>query len=359
MKALSNMINMANMINIEVNAEHRYTVSIGSDWREEIARITQNHSKIFIVAPQSLRDLLALDGTATHSIYYSPDGESQKSYETLVDIWDSLAAAQIGRKDAIIGIGGGATTDLAGFAAATWLRGIDWYAIPTTLAAMVDASVGGKTGINTPAGKNLVGAFHSPQSVSIDLSFLSTLSDRDFSAGLAEVIKTGIIADESILQLLESAEGVEGARAHSADLIAKSVAVKARVVSSDFKEGKLREILNFGHTFGHAIEKFNDYSLRHGEAVSIGIMYALFLSESLAQLPSTQTKRIAQLLEKYGLPTKVSVGTFEALFLLMQGDKKVRAEQLRFVGVSEVGNPVWFEGVERELAKTIYERILQ
>ena len=344
------------MVEISVSAEHSYVVNIGFDYSDELAKVTSRYAKVLIIAPSSLKDLLKLD----HShIFYTEDGESQKSIETVDAIWKYLGEIQLGRKDAIVGIGGGATTDLAGFVAATWLRGVDWVAIPTTLAAMVDAAVGGKTGINTDAGKNLVGAFHSPSSVIVDTSFLETLSDRDFAAGLAEVIKTGLIADESILELLDGCSDISDARKYSEELIAKSVAVKASVVSEDFKEGKLREILNFGHTFGHAIERRESYRLRHGEAVSIGLIYALYLSEELGGLDPEVTARTLDLLSKFTLPVTTKDLGWSDLLTLMQGDKKSRAQELRFIGLETISRPIWFESVPVEVAAKVYGRITQ
>jgi 3-dehydroquinate synthase len=342
------------MVEISVSAEHSYVVNIGLDYSDELAKVTSRYAKVLIIAPSSLKDLLKLD----HSdIFYTEDGEGQKSIETVEAIWKYLGEIQLGRKDAIVGIGGGATTDLAGFVAATWLRGVHWVAIPTTLASMVDAAVGGKTGINTDAGKNLVGAFHSPSSVIIDTSFLETLSDRDFAAGLAEVIKTGLIADNSILELLDSCSDISDARKVAEELIAKSVSVKAAVVSEDFKEGKLREILNFGHTFGHAIERAENYRLRHGEAVSIGVIYALYLSEELGGLDPKVTARTRDLLLKFTLPVTTKDLGWSDLLTLMHGDKKSRAQELRFIGLKTISNPIWFESVPVEIAEKVYGRI--
>jgi 3-dehydroquinate synthase len=342
------------MIEIQVESERSYNVSIDTNWSLELEKIAAEHAKILIIAPESMKARLNLDG---YEVFYTPDGEEQKTLGTVGEIWNILGEIQLGRKDAIVGIGGGATTDVAGFVAATWLRGVTWYAIPTTLAAMVDASVGGKTGINTGAGKNLVGAFYSPAAVLIDLSFLETLSDRDYAAGLAEVIKTGIISDVSILDLLESTKDISAARSHSAELISKSIQVKAKVVSADFTEGKLREILNFGHTLGHAIEKLSAFELRHGEAVSIGTIYALYLSEELGGLDPAITARVATLLVKFSLPTSLKNGEWSSILALMQGDKKARDSKLRFIGISELGNPVWLESVPTEIAAKSYERI--
>jgi len=344
------------MVEISVSAEHSYVVNIGVEYKTELAAVITHYSKILIIAPSSLKDLLDLNHP---HIFYTEDGEGQKNIETAEAIWKYLGEIQLGRKDAIVGIGGGATTDLAGFVAATWLRGVDWVAIPTTLAAMVDAAVGGKTGINTDAGKNLVGAFHSPSSVVIDTSFLETLSDRDFAAGLAEVIKTGLIADESIIDLLDGCADMTAARKVSEELIAKSVAVKAAVVSEDFKEGRLREILNFGHTFGHAIERSESYRLRHGEAVSIGLIYALYVSEELGGLDPQVTSHSRDLLSKFSLPVTTMDLGWHRLLTLMQGDKKSRAQELRFIGLKTISKPIWFESVPVEVAERVYGRITQ
>jgi 3-dehydroquinate synthase len=342
------------MVEIAVSSDREYRISIGLDWRGECESIRSRYSKVLIIAPAELKGLLNF---ADETVFYVPEGESQKDIAIVSQVWDVLGRLQLGRTDAIIGIGGGATTDLAGFVAATWLRGVDWFAIPTTLAAMVDASIGGKTGINTSAGKNLVGAFYSPSHVIIDTVFLDSLSDRDYAAGLAEVIKTGLIADASILNRLEGLNTISEVREYSAELIEKSARVKADVVSKDFKEGKLREILNFGHTFGHAVEKSMNYELRHGEAVAIGLVYALELSEDLAGFDANQTSKVVALLTKFGLPITVTGLSFEELLQLMLGDKKTRGSQLRFIGLEDIGHPVWFEGVAIERAQSVYERI--
>ena len=352
------------MLSIKVNAEISYEVHIGLDWKSHLQSLVSAHKKILIVAPATTIELGNISGIA-HSlgipIFETPDAENQKDFATIERVWNLLGELEFGRRDAIVAIGGGATTDLAGFAAATWLRGIAWYAIPTTLAGMVDASVGGKTGINTGAGKNLVGSFYSPQSVCIDTWWLMSLSDRDFSAGLAEVIKTGFIKDPSIIDLLESCASLDDARAVAEELIVKSVAVKAEVVSADFKEGKLREILNFGHTLGHAIEKSAGYSLRHGEAVSIGLHFAALLSkESLGLNPEVVTS-LRDLLQKFGLPTSVDPGAYpwEELLESMAGDKKSRDGRIRFIGIRGIGEVDWIESSDPALLASCYEKIVQ
>ncbi|MEJ0014652.1 MAG: 3-dehydroquinate synthase [Actinomycetota bacterium] len=329
-----------------------------------LAKSSHAHKKTLILAPAAIVELADLAKFCSETgsfLFVTPDGEDQKKIDVVEKIWLLLGEKEFGRTDAIIGIGGGATTDLAGFVAATWLRGIAWYAIPTTLAGMVDASVGGKTGINTSAGKNLVGSFYSPKQVCADISWLTSLSNRDFSAGLAEVIKTGFIRDLSILTLLESTSGVSEARVISAELVTKSVTVKADVVSSDFKEGKLREILNFGHTFGHAIEKQSNYSLRHGEAVSIGLHYAALLSEETLGMNREVTTRLLRLLQKFDLPLFISAEEFpwNDIYALMSGDKKSRDGHIRFIGLLTEGEPTWIEETNSEMLRRTYERILQ
>ncbi len=346
---------------IHVQAERTYSVVVGCNWQEELIELITSHQKVLFIVPAELAshvEKFINSHSLTHVSFFStPSGESQKSISVLEKLWEQCAEISLGRLDALVGFGGGATTDLAGFAAASWLRGVQWYAVPTTLAGMVDASVGGKTGINAEAGKNLIGAFHSPSAVLIDATFLDTLSDRDFNAGMAEVIKTGLIEDSSILDLCESTSSL---RSVAIKLIAKSIHVKARVVSADFQEGKLREILNFGHTFGHAVEKQSKYSLRHGEAVAIGVIYALRLSESLAQLPSSVTSRVISLFKRLDLPTTLpsEYAQWDELLISMQGDKKSRNSILRFIGLTEIGKPVWFEGVSVEESKSAYETIL-
>jgi len=352
------------MIKIPVHAEIDYDILVGDEWIRFLARTLSEHKKSMIIAPSIIAQSAELKKLCEDSetiLFITPDGEDQKHIAVVERAWQMLGEKEFGRTDAIIGIGGGATTDFAGFVAATWLRGIAWYAIPTTLAGMVDAAVGGKTGINTAAGKNLVGSFYSPKAVCIDISWLDSLSDRDFSAGLAEVIKTGFIRDLSILELLEEVSGVREARTLSKKLVAKSVGVKAHVVSADFREGKLREILNFGHTFGHAIEKQADYSLRHGEAVSIGLHFAAVLSEASLTMDHSVTTRLLALLQKFNLPISISKQDFpwKDIYPLMVGDKKSRDGRIRFIGLNAAGEPAWIEDASAELLHHTYEKILQ
>ena len=348
------------MHNIEVKAEHTYGVHIGGHYQAALEEISSSHERVLLIANPLVFDRFSIKNTlanlANIELCFTQDGEAQKSVLSVEELWKRCGEAGLTRSDAIVGLGGGATTDVSGFVAATWLRGIDWYAIPTTLAAMVDASVGGKTGINSSAGKNLIGSFHSPRSVFIDLQFLEALLDRDFAAGLAEVIKTGFIADRDILTILEHRSNLSEARSVAEELISRSIAVKARVVSEDFKESKLREVLNYGHTLGHAIEKFHHYEMRHGESISVGLVFAAELSGHLAGLSAETIALHRQLLQQYGLPITSSV-PFAPLLDLMHSDKKSRGSRLRFIGLNSIGNPTWLEDVKSHDLEAVYEKI--
>jgi 3-dehydroquinate synthase len=336
-----------------VVAESEYLVHLDANWRKSVEDIAESHNKTLLLVPKELAEQFQVEALAKANlrIVEIPTGESAKSPEYLLKIWEVCAEFGLTRSDCIIGIGGGSATDLAGFVAASWLRGISWHAIPTSLAGMVDAAIGGKTGINSPHGKNLIGAFHSPSSVVIDEEFLRSLSARDFNAGMAEVIKSGFIADPKILELALDA------KANIAELIARSIAVKARVVSADFKEGRLREILNYGHTLGHAIEKNEDYKLRHGEAVAIGLVFAAELSNIVGGLSSAAVEQHRELLKKFELPTTYRPDALPKLLELMAGDKKSRGSALRFIGLEDIAKPIWLEAVTSDQIAEAYGRI--
>lgn len=355
------------MAEIVVNAEREYKVRITGDWRGDLSPWVTKRSRVAIIFPASLRGLLPqieFGGVDVLSLEI-PDGEFAKSPSVLQHLWDQLGKNGFTRSDLVVAIGGGTVTDLGGFVAATWLRGIDWIAIPTTLAGMVDASIGGKTGINSAYGKNLVGAFHSPISVIIDPMWLKTLSDRDFAAGLAEVIKCGFIDDAEILQLLKgrTLSQVRSDNALVLKLIEKSITTKAKVVSVDFKESELREILNYGHTFGHAIEKVSQYSIRHGEAVAIGMVFAAELAAAKGLIGSDLVLQHREILQQVDLP--ISLGAIDggqnwnALYAAMALDKKSRGSSIRFVAITEIGNCTRIEEVSEEDLKSAYEKILR
>lgn len=279
-----------------------------------------------------------------------PAGETAKSLKTVQACYDQLAAHRLERKSFIVAVGGGVVGDLAGFVAATYLRGVDFVQVPTTLLAQVDSSVGGKVGVNLRAGKNLVGAFYQPRLVLCDLGALRTLPAREFRAGLAEVIKYGIIYDAALFRQLE--RGLTRLLKLDAKLLAAVVArcceIKADVVGQDETEGGLRAILNFGHTIGHAVENISGYGkFLHGEAISIGQVAAAKLSAELSGLPVADAQRIENLFAQAGLPVeiKLSAGQCKKLFAAMKLDKKVSSGEITFVLARKIGQVVWGQKV--------------
>ena len=349
------------MKSISVTADRDYEVVIDIDWQKAIEPYLINRGQVAVIVSEAMRDrIVNLPVTdAQIHIFTVPDSEAGKSFATYQKVLDWLGAAGFTRNDLVIAVGGGAVTDLSGFVASSWLRGIDWVAVPTTLAAMVDAAVGGKTGINSEYGKNLIGSFYSPISVLVDLSWLSTLSDRDFAAGLAEVIKCGFIVDTEIVELLKDRNllDVRSDRALTLELITRSIAVKAKVVSGDFKESFDREILNYGHTLGHAIELHSKYALRHGECVSIGLVFAANLANESGLLADQATDLHKKILSNLGLPTSYESRHWPELRANMAIDKKSRSGTLRFVAISELGKTLRIEAPSESDLLAAYERL--
>ena len=279
-----------------------------------------------------------------------PAGETAKSLKAVQSCYNRLASHRIERKSFIVALGGGVVGDLAGFVAATYLRGISFVQVPTTLLAQVDSSVGGKVGVNLKAGKNLVGAFHQPRLVLCDLDTLGTLPPQEYRAGLAEVIKYGIIYDPALFARLERELPALLRREPKvlATIIARCCQIKAEVVGQDETESGLRAILNFGHTIGHAIEAISGYGkYLHGEAISIGQIAAAHLSEKLAGLPPKDVARIKSLLRDAGLPARVQLnaGQRAKLFAAMKLDKKVSDGEIKFVLASRIGKVLWGQKV--------------
>ena len=346
---------------IEVAAERTYPVIIDSSWKVELSKLLVGRNKAAIIVSEkmqgSIKDLIATDAEVL--VFPIPDGEPGKSSATLNKIWDWLGAAGFTRSDLIIGIGGGAVTDLAGYAAASWLRGIDWVAIPTTVAGAVDAAIGGKTAINSEYGKNLIGAFHSPSAVIIDVSWFESLSDRDFAAGLAEVVKAGFISDGKIIQLIGDSN-ISDLRSNGAtvlELITRAIAVKAKVVSSDFKESFNREVLNYGHTLGHAIELHCKYELRHGECVAIGMAFMAQLQLSLGLISSELAEQHIEILKNLGLPTTYKRQAWPSLLASMYLDKKSRGKTLRLVTIKGIGITDRLENPDEKILLAAYEKV--
>lgn len=345
------------MRTVPVLAERAYQVEIGIDWKVALDDWTEGRKKVVVITSESLLSKVA--SQIDFPTIRIPDGEAGKSPAVIADIWREFGELGINRTDLVVAVGGGTVTDLAGFAAATWLRGVDWVAIPTTVAGMVDAAIGGKTGINSDHGKNLIGSFHSPVSVLIDLDWLRTLDDRDIAAGMAEVVKCGFISDPQILEILKdrSLKDVSNNQDLQLELIHRAVSVKAQIVSADFKESFLREILNYGHTLGHAIEKHSNYKLRHGEAVSIGMCFVAELAALRIGLAQSVVGLHYEVLKQLKLPTSYERSAWPELLALMGLDKKVKAGQLRFVAISDLGICTRIETPNSDDLQAAYERI--
>ena len=288
-----------------------------------------------------------------------PDGEAAKEIAVAARLWSRLAEHRIGRTDCIVGIGGGAACDLAGFVAATWLRGIRVVHVPTTLLAMVDAAIGGKTAINIPEGKNLVGAFHPPAGVLADLTTLGTLPRREYVSGLAEVIKAGFIADPAILDLVESdpEQAAVPSGRPAVELIERAIRVKAAVVADDPREAGRREFLNYGHTLGHAIERVEGFRFRHGEAVAIGMAYAAELGRLTGRLDDPTARRHREVLTAVGLPTRYQPAAWPQLRSAMGVDKKARGSRLRFVVLDGLARPGVLSDPAEELLEQAYQEV--
>ena len=347
------------MKSIQVTAEHVYQVFVGRDILAEVANHIDGATRVAVIHPLSMQAAAgqlrqSLSNVESISIEV-PDAENAKTAAVLEFCWMALGKAGFTRNDLIISLGGGATTDLAGFVAATWLRGIRVVHVPTTLLAMVDAAVGGKTGINTSEGKNLVGAIYSPTAVICDMNFLDSQSHDDYIGGLAEVIKCGFIRDETILNLIES--DMLGAQSpgwvHAPEVIARAIQVKADVVGGDLREtlgtSTGREILNYGHTFGHAVERIEKYTWRHGNAVSVGMMFVAHLSQLAGRLDEDTVNRHQVILSGVGLPVTYSSATFDQLHDAMRIDKKSRGSKLRFIILEQVGKPAILEAPDAAL----------
>ncbi|UFU04739.1 3-dehydroquinate synthase [Ruania halotolerans] len=350
---------------VPVRAEHDYDVVIGTDLLAELPALVADATRVFLMHPPSLAESAMQVATRLTDAGYQvlaeelPDGEQAKTAQTAARCWAALGQAAFTRTDVVIGLGGGATTDLAGFVAATWLRGVRVIQVPTTLLAMVDAAVGGKTGINTGEGKNLVGSFHSPTAVVCDLAWLRTLGDADLRAGMAEVIKCGFIADPRILELVE-ADALAALVPDGpvlAELVERAVRVKAEVVSADLKESSLREVLNYGHTFAHAVELNEEFRWRHGEAVSVGMVFVAELAHRAGLIDAALTRRHRDVLSMVGLPTTYRPGAWEALRTAMGRDKKTRGATLRFVVLEGLARPTRLTGPDPALLEATYTAI--
>ena len=351
---------------IHVATDAPYDVLVGDGVVGHLPAVLGDRvQRVGLVFPEDLHDLPARVRALLADHYDVldlplPPGEAAKTAAVADRCWEALGRAGFTRSDAIVTVGGGATTDLGGFVAATWLRGVRVVHVSTTLLGMVDAAVGGKTGINTAAGKNLVGAFHEPAGVLCDLSLLTTLPVEELRSGLGEVVKCGFIADPEILRLVEENDVTAGTPVLR-ELVERAVRVKAAVVAGDLTEtgGSAdhpgREVLNYGHTMGHAVELASGYTLRHGEAVSIGCVYAAELARAAGILDDAVADRHRTALERVGLPTGWNGASYDDLRGRMAVDKKSRGSELRFVVLSDLAHPRILAGPREDDLRAAYD----
>ena len=358
---------MSETVRIDVASERPYPVLVGRGVRDELTGVVTGlgASVALIVHQRALADVAeqvraGLDAAGVDAYRVEiPDAEEGKTILTAGYCWDVCGQIGLTRQDVVVSLGGGAATDLAGFVAATWMRGVRVVHVPTTLLAMVDAAVGGKTGINTGAGKNLVGAFHEPSAVLADLAVLDTLPESELVAGSAEIVKTGFIADPMILELIEAgpAAALDPAGPVLPELVRRSIQVKADVVAADLRESHLREILNYGHTLGHAVERREEYRWRHGAAVSVGLVFAAELARLAGRLDDATADRHRTVLAALGLPITYEPAALPELLESMRGDKKARAGMLRFVVLDGLAKPGRLEGPDLDLLERAYAAV--
>jgi 3-dehydroquinate synthase len=351
---------------IPVGGESPYEVLVGTGVLGEVSALVSKKAETVAIihdealAPIARRARRALEDAGFAVVVADvPQGEAAKTIDVASRLWSWLGQSRITRSDAIVGIGGGAATDLAGFVAATWLRGVPVVQVPTTLLGMVDAAVGGKTAIDVPEGKNLVGAFHPPAGVLCDMATLATLEPADYVAGLAETIKAGFISDPEILRLVEQdpadAARADGSRAR--ELVERAIRVKAAVVSADLREAGLREILNYGHTLAHAIERVEAYRCRHGDAVAIGMVFAAQVGWLAGRLDEVSVARHRTILQSVGLPIFYSGGRWAQLREAMSLDKKSRGATLRMVVLDREGKPGILTSPPEDLLEEAYRAV--
>jgi 3-dehydroquinate synthase len=356
---------MTDTTTITVAGADPYDISIGSGLVQNLAtHIGTKATKVLIVHAPTLgakanelrESLLSKYEVVLAEV---PDAEAAKRIEVAAFCWQVMGQIDFTRTDVVIGLGGGATTDLAGFVAATWLRGVRLIQIPTTVLGMVDAAIGGKTGINTAEGKNLVGAFYAPAAVLVDFDMLQTLSRNEILAGSAEIVKAGFIAVPEILDIYEAdvEKAVDPTTPEFRRLIELAIDLKARIVGSDFKESGVRETLNYGHTLGHAIEHAERYGWRHGAAISVGMVFAAELARIAGTLSDEAVDRHRRILESLTLPTTYPLGRWKTLLATMQRDKKTRAGMLRFIVLDDIGKTSVLTGPEEALLFAAYAEI--
>lgn len=346
---------------IPVPGDRPYDVLVGRRLVPSLPQLVDGAAQVAVLYAAPLAEAAAAVAAtvAKPLLIEVPDAEAGKSVEVAARCWDELGARNFTRTDVVVGVGGGAVTDLAGFVAASWLRGVRWVPVSTSLLGMVDAAVGGKTGINIAAGKNLVGAFHPPAGVLCDLDMLDTLPPDDLVAGLAEVVKCGFIADPEILTLVEAdpAAAADPRGEPLRELVERAIRVKAHVVGTDLRESGLREILNYGHTLGHAIEKRERYAWKHGHAVAVGMIFAAALSRLSGRLDDATAARHRAVLDLLALPTGYPADAWPELHAAMRVDKKARADRLRFVVLDGLARPGILQGPDEAMLAEAYAEV--
>jgi 3-dehydroquinate synthase len=359
---------MSDLARVTVATDPPYDVVIGRGALDALAPLLAGVGQVAVVSSPAigaLADQVAeyVRGAGAQAMRVEvPDGEAAKDLRVANHVWAALGQAAFSRTDLVVGVGGGAVTDVAGFAAATWLRGVPVAYVPTTLLGMVDAAIGGKTAINTAAGKNLVGAFHQPEVVIADPGALVSLDQADYTAGLAEVVKAGFIADPVILDLVEGDVPAVLARDEAllTELVCRSVQVKADVVGADPREAGRRLVLNYGHTLAHAIERDAGFGAwRHGDAVAVGLVYAAAVGRRrrFGALDDATADRHRAILEALGLPTRYAAGAWPRLRAAMRTDKKSRGERLRFVVLDALAQPSVLDNPNEALLESAYAEV--
>jgi 3-dehydroquinate synthase len=319
-----------------------------------------NDKKTVVVTNTTLAPLYGdalVNALPSAALVTIPDGEQYKTLATVAKLYTDFVAAGLDRSGTVIALGGGVVGDTAGFAAATYMRGVPFVQIPTSLLAMVDSSVGGKVGVDLPQGKNLVGAFKQPDAVLIDTDVLHTLPEREWRCGMAEVIKHGLLADDGLLQLIEAGRINDSPLQDAPELVRRAVQVKVDVVQQDPFERNIRAHLNLGHTFAHAIEQVSGYAWPHGEAVGVGLLAAARLSFTLGLADAALPERVQRILERVGLPTRIAGFDSSAIYAAMGTDKKWQNGRSRFVLLRGVGKPVIIEDVPRERVITVLDSL--
>jgi len=353
---------MANKIKVNLGLDS-YKISIIDSFASSILNVVSTtESQCMLISQDNIYKLYKdkfdqLSKLPNVSIYLIDDGEQAKSFETITQITNKMAAENFDRSSIVFAVGGGVVGDISGFAASIFMRGVDYVQYPTTLLAMIDSSIGGKTGINLKSGKNLVGRIYQPKAVEIDINFLSTLPDRQINAALAEAIKYGFIYDKQLFDLIASSID-DILKNKSIKILEKIIIqccqIKSDVVSEDVNENELRMILNFGHTIGHAIEGYYNYKeLLHGEAIFYGMKCALYLSNKYGNLSKNEFTNSLDLLSKFDLPS-VNIQDYDKFMTYIKNDKKIRASNIKFIlldeiGKSQINNNISFEQIKESL----------